>query len=505
MNEAPDAGFRERLAALAARAVADARRTGRRVLVSVAERVAAIDPLAALRCTALAGEADPGIEALLRAGRMFWSHAPSELAFAAIGAAVVVAPSGATRFADADREWRELLSTAIVDGVQDASGIDGPALVGGFAFDPTARRSDDWRAFPDAHLIVPALRLTASAGRHTLTTSFVAEPHDARAPSLDTLLQVRDVILASSQASAAHEAPDYSPDAAGALRLAPVRPDAAWRMLVERALREIQGGSLHKVVVARAERASAPVGLDVLAALAHLRTAHPTAYVFAYWRESAVFTGATPERLVRLRGRILESSSLAGSAARGASPAEDRASAARLVNSAKDQAEHALVLTALRSALAHVAEEVTADDMPSLLTLPNVHHLHTAVRATLREGHTLLQVAGALHPTPAVGGAPRDEALAFLRAHEELDRGWYAAPIGWVAADCGELVVALRSALVSGGDALLFAGCGIVAASDPEAELNESRVKLGAMEATLAVASTAVVRPAGAGRGAGCT
>jgi isochorismate synthase EntC len=145
-----------------------------------------------------------------------------------------------------------------------------------------------------------------------------------------------------------------------------------------------------------------------------------------------------------------------------------------------------MVRGALLEALGTMCDEITADDEPSLLALPHVQHLHTAVRARLLAGHSLLDLAGAVHPTPAVGGTPRAAALAFIREHEQLDRGWYAAPIGWVGRDAGELAVALRSALVHGGVATLFAGCGIVAGSEPARELAESRVKLRPMQAALA-------------------
>ena len=166
MNGTRDAGPPERLTALVARAASEAQRTGRRVLVSITERIGLVDPLAALRCAASAGEDDPAIEELVASGRMFWSHAPSELAFAAIGAAATIAPSGADRFTDADAEWRALLSTAVIEGIDDEAGMTAPVLVGGFAFDPSAGGSAEWRTFPAAHLMVPALRVTASHGRH---------------------------------------------------------------------------------------------------------------------------------------------------------------------------------------------------------------------------------------------------------------------------------------------------------------------------------------------------
>ena len=499
MNGTSGDGLPARLATLVARATDQARRTGAPVLVSATEEIAAVDPLAALECATSAADDDPAIESLVASARMFWSHAPSEIAFAAVGAAAVIAPSRADRFGEVDRQWRALHTTAIVEGSHD-----GPVLCGGFAFDDGGDPASAWAAFPCAHFVVPALRVASHRAAHVLTVCLLVHADGSLSTPPATLLRLREIMLGVRHVAIGELPAAVHVDTITPAQPVPLRPDDAWRALVHRALVDIHAGALRKVVLARGERASEPAGFDVIAALAHLRSSHPGAYVFAYWREHSVFLGATPERLVRLRDRVVDASSLAGSAARGGSTIADRTAADRLLHSAKDLAEHALVLAALREALVLFADDVVADETPSLVTLPNVHHLHTAVRATLRDGHSLLDVAAALHPTPAVGGAPRAEALAFIRAHECLGRGWYAAPIGWIGREDGELAVALRSALVTGPEAVLFAGCGIVAASDPEAELRESRLKLRAMEAALAVAARAAVQPSHASLGAGC-
>jgi isochorismate synthase len=219
-----------------------------------------------------------------------------------------------------------------------------------------------------------------------------------------------------------------------------------------------------------------------------------------------VFAGASPERLVRIDGREVRASGLAGSAPRGKTADEDAAIAAALLANAKEREEHAMVRRALLADLAELCDDVVAPAEPSLFTLPHVHHLHTALSARLRAGHSLLDLVARLHPTPAVGGAPRDAALQFIREHEGLDRGWYAAPIGWIGRDHGELAVALRSALVRGREAWLFAGSGVVADSDPAREYAETMLKLRPMELALVAAlvadgagAAAESVPAGAG------
>jgi isochorismate synthase len=216
--------------------------------------------------------------------------------------------------------------------------------------------------------------------------------------------------------------------------------------------------------------------------LARLEAAYPACHVFAISRGRRTFLGATPERLVRLERGVVCATALAGSVRRGATPAEDAALVATLQASAKNRHEHEVVVRGLTHDLAELCDDVRAAAEPVPMTMRNVHHLYTPVTARLRAGHDLLDLVARLHPTPAVGGLPRDAALEWLREHEGLDRGWYAAPVGWMGADGdGEFAVALRSALLDGESATLFAGCGVMSDSDPDDELAESELKLRPM------------------------
>jgi isochorismate synthase len=482
MSDVLAADLPSRLRALVADARDRARELRRPVLVSVVERLAHLDPLGALGMAAPAASRDPGIARILEPGRMFWAHPSSGLAITALGAAVRIAPSGESRFAEADREWRELLETGLVAGDGDGAAMSGPVLVGGAAFEPDGPRTALWDGFPSTDFLVPALLVSAEQGRGWLTASVLVGADGVPSVALDALARLRDAVL--STRTDVHDG-DEERDPAD-IGITDLRPRDRWSAMVADAVASIHEGEFRKVVLARGVRAHAPRGIDVLALLDYLRTAHRESYVFGCWRGTRAFVGASPERLVRLAGRSVDASSLAGSAPRGATAAEDSALAGRLLRSAKDRAEHAMVRSALVDALSRMCDDVQSDESPSLMTLPHVHHLHTAVHARLRDGHSLLELVGALHPTPAVGGTPRDRALAFIRDHEQLDRGWYAGPIGWVGRDAGELAVGLRSAIVSGVHATLFAGCGIVADSDPERELAESQVKLRPMQAALA-------------------
>jgi isochorismate synthase len=456
------------------------------VLVSFTERAPAFDPLIVLETVARDSSFN-GLGDDVGAGMMYWTHPSDDFTLAGIGAVATLTATGTDRFAAIDRAWRALLDGAVIDG---AAGVGaGPVLMGGFAFEPGGPVSKAWRDFPSAHMIVPRIQLTGSGGNCSTTISLIVGADGEPDADIETLIELRQTILESqppsSQTGASSDDPADAPVFRDSL------PPSEWREMVARAVDDIRAGGLEKVVLARAVECSAQRDMDVFELLQLLRGAHRSSFVFGYWRGESAFVGASPERLVRLDGRDVRASSLAGTARRGATPEEDEVLAEELMSSAKDQAEHATVRESLRGKLAEVCDEVIAADTPALLTLPHVHHLHTGVTGKLRGGNSLLDLVGRLHPTPAVGGTPRDKALEFIHAHERLDRGWYAAPIGWVGREHGEFAVALRSGVITGSEATLFAGCGIVADSHPERELEESILKLQPMQTAIAAALVA--------------
>ena len=454
------------------------------MLASVCERIPARDPLDALERLVHASATEAWLGEHAAAGRAYWTRARDDVSLAGLGAVATFAPEGMDRFAAVDRAWSALLDGALIDDTTDGVAGPGPVLMGGFAFQPEGPASETWQEYPSAHLIVPRLQLAVIGGECWLTISAIVGPDGEPDVAAAELTALCDTALDATSPAHVAEAPREPYDVAIACssRIDP----SAWQAMVETAVAAIRAGKLEKVVLAREVLASVPREPDVFAMLRHLRRAHRDCFVFAYWRGERVFLGASPERLVRLDGRDVRASSLAGSAKRGATPEEDAALSAALLASAKDLAEHAAVRDALHDGLAELCDDVSAAKVPSLLTLRHVHHLHTAVRAMLRPGHSLLDVVARLHPTPAVGGTPRDAALQFIRRYERLDRGWYAAPIGWLGRRGGEFAVALRSAVLSGCQATLFAGCGIVADSDPALEFAESLLKLRPVQAALA-------------------
>ena len=479
---------RSRLDALLATARERARARKRPVLVTLTQRAATLDPLAALESVSLASESNDLVASLVAEGRMYWTCPRDGFALAGVGAVAAFAPEGDKRFSSVDRDWAALLDGAVTENPDDGTPGLGPILMGGFAFDASTPQSGLWEGFASAHMIVPRLLFTSTGETSWLTVSAIV----GTGGELDTDLDVLTTLLNETGGVTLRcdNNPPIDETAGSKLQFRESRSAADWRSLVSTAVRHICAGKMQKVVLARDVHGTATDDIDVFGTLEHLRDTHRNSFVFGYWRGDTAFIGASPERLVRLDGNDVRASSLAGTEKRGATPEEDSALAALLLASSKDLAEHSAVRDALYDALSEISDDVEASETPSLLTLPHLHHLHTPVRARLREGHSLLDIVSRLHPTPAVGGTPREAALRFIKDHEQLDRGWYAAPIGWIGRGSGEFAVALRSAVIDGPDATLFAGCGIVADSDPELEYNESVLKLRPMQMAISAATS---------------
>jgi isochorismate synthase len=271
-------------------------------------------------------------------------------------------------------------------------------------------------------------------------------------------------------------------DAFGAAQLREVPSAEAYGAAVASVTECIRSGDLRKAVLARTIEVDAGRPLDPRRLAHRLRAVNPDAYTYAVPVDDGVFVGASPELLVSRRGVVVRSNPLAGSAPRSGDPDEDRANAEALRSSAKNREEHAIVVDAVRDTLWPLCGELTWDPEPVLLETPNVWHLSTRFEGRLKEPvPTALELALALHPTPAIAGAPTAAALSAIVELEPFARGVYAGPVGWVDADGdGEWAIALRCALLQGERAILYAGAGIVAGSDPAAEADETDRKFRA-------------------------
>ena len=265
----------------------------------------------------------------------------------------------------------------------------------------------------------------------------------------------------------------------GELTMSPA--PAVYAAAVAEVARRIRAGDLRKVVLARTIEVGGRV-FDPRRLAHRLRAVDPHAYTFIAPAADGVLVGASPELLVARHGGEVRTNPLAGSAPRSGNPVVDRANAERLIASAKDREEHAVVVEAVAAALEPLCVSLTWDREPVLQETPNVWHLSTRFRGHLVDpAPSALDLALALHPTPAVGGEPTDAARDVLAQLEGFDRGSYAGPVGWVdAAGNGEWAIALRCALLDGARATLYAGAGIVGASDPDAEVDETDRKFRA-------------------------
>jgi menaquinone-specific isochorismate synthase len=374
-------------------------------------------------------------------------------------AARVTLPAGEDRFTVAEKWFRSLLDTAATEDEVEVPG-SGPVAFGSFTFDPASDGSV---------LVLPRAVLGRRNGLAWLTT--IGGTGDLGAPSPVTApgrVRWHDGSLTAPR----------------------------WEQAVAAAVSSIRAGRLRKAVLARDLYATAAQALDVRALLHRLAARYPDCYTFA----CGGMVGATPELLIRREAAGISALVLAGTTPRGRDAAEDRALGAALLSSAKNIEEHAYAATGVREALAPLCEQLAADPTPFLLRLANVQHLATAVTGRLaaadqvrpgaagRQGSapSALAIAAALHPTAAVCGTPTDAAMELIRELEGMDRGRYAGPVGWVdARGNGEWGIALRCAEVDGSRARLFAGCGIVAGSDPAAELAEAQAKFRPMQDAL--------------------
>ena len=249
--------------------------------------------------------------------------------------------------------------------------------------------------------------------------------------------------------------------------------------LVGRATSAIEAGKLDKVVLAREVRVMANRPLVLGDLLVRLRALYPTCLTFSI----DGFVGASPELLVRRKGAEAVAVPLAGTVARSDDPGEDKRLSRLLLSSKKDLAEHGFVVSAVRETLARYSVAALDPPSPHLLHLSNVSHLATTLRTRLVDpAPSVLELVGALHPTPAVAGSPREAAVQFLAAHEDLDRDRYAGPVGYLrAGGDGAFWLGIRSAFVEGASARLVAGVGVVAGSEPLEELAETQLKLQAL------------------------
>ncbi len=453
----------ESLGAFLAQCSALAKAAGRPQLVSISLAVDHLDPLAVL-------------ESIFEPGELhFYAERPAQ-GFAVAGAEAVLefTAHGSGRFAEARDYIGQVLAETIAVGPLDEP-FAGPHFffANGFSAEAPAEAP-----FPALRLFVPRWQV-ARMGDSTIAVANLLITADA---------PVDLIAMKVWKAHAKFRAFDYRRAQRKDRPSAPKHVEEAgetgtYQRAVTQALREIAGGGYLKAVLARAQRLTTTEEFHPLGVLNHLRQRFPSCYAFSIGNgKGQSFIGASPERLVRVAGGRMHTEALAGSAPRGESASEDAALARALLQSEKDLREHHLVVGSITRRVADLGLKLEHADQPRLLGLANVQHLHLPISATLPAGVHILDLVARLHPTPAVGGTPREAAVAAIARLEPFARGLYAGPQGWVDhRGGGEFFVGIRSALVDGHTATVYAGAGIVAGSAPEKEFAETELKFKAL------------------------
>lgn len=352
-----------------------------------------------------------------------------------------------------------------------------PAFMGGAAFATGVPRDAEWAWFSDEMFVLPRWRAALTKDGSFATWIVRVEELSDRAALLRELSSANDVIARSPTMRI------YN----CALRSREDVPRERWNTLVRKALSAIDAGSVSKLVPVRRSHFVLETPIDPVACVARAGTRYRTCTRFLVEREERAFVGATPERLVRVRGRDVETDALAGSLPRAADQDPEPLSL-ELLASEKNRREHQAVVDAIRAMLTPWCTSLEIPETPRVRVLPNLVHLWSPIRGRLRLRKHPLELVSLLHPTPAIAGTPREFAVDWLVRNELHGRGWFSGPVGWFdAGGDGAFVVGLRSMLVHKHDAWLYAGAGVVAGSDPDSEYDETTAKLSAMTAALGV------------------
>ncbi len=444
-----------------------AAQSGRPTLVSITIQVESLDPLAVLESIFEPGE------------RHFYAERPAE-GWAIAGAESVLSfsASGPGRFEECQRFIDKALEDTIAVG-EPGVPFGGPHFFAAFSFLDNVTHGEPFEA---ACVFVPRWQVAHRDGRTTAVANLIVEG--------DSPIEALSAKVWNAHAkfrSFDFRAPDSPVDRSASASVEEVGGRRSYEAAVSRALARISKGEFEKIVLARAKDVRASAELHPLKLLNGLRQRFPDCNAFSVANGNGQsFIGASPERLLKVEEGVVLTEALAGSADRGATASEDAALGNRLLHSEKDLREQRIVLDSIVRSLAPLGLDLRYSARPLLKRLSNVQHLHTPVEARLPKGVRLLDMLGRLHPTPAVGGTPRELAVPLIPQLEAFPRGLYGGAIGWIdSRGGGEFIVALRSALIDGPRARMYAGAGIVDGSSPENELAETEFKFRAMQDAL--------------------
>ncbi len=336
---------------------------------------------------------------------------------------------------------------------------------GGLRFADFSKPDSSWQSFGSSHFILPRFEIVRDHEESLLACNLF--PADNLSHIMEEFRQLcfdpKPVIFQMPRLLQRWDNPNQN----------------GWRQKVEKALEAFKPRHLEKIVLARKSTFEFERKLHSLQLFERLRAAAPQCFHFYFqFYPTAAFIGASPERLFRCEGEKVWSEALAGTRPRGDSPETDVQLGEKLLNSNKDRREHQFVVEGIRTSLQSLCQTLEIDSPPSLLKVAGGQHLLTAIRGTLLSNIPSSKILEVLHPTPAVGGYPRKQALEEIEKLESFDRGWYAGPIGWIGSREAEFAVAIRSGLVEGNQLSLFSGAGIISGSTPEGEWEEIEHKM---------------------------
>ncbi|MFS0864432.1 isochorismate synthase [Fredinandcohnia sp. 179-A 10B2 NHS] len=434
------------------------------VLVSQVTEIKSIDPLLFFA----AGENETF------GTRSFWATPTLDTVIVGLGEAFTInQKTTSERFPFVEQSWKEFLKNALL--IEDYAPYGtGPLLLGGFSFDPLKPKTVLWEDFPDVKFVLPQLMLSIINGKSFLTINVVCNS------DLPTRYEAfEDFIKHIENINSKH-----SKQVSGYKRIE-VEP-TEWMESVRSAAEKVQNGVVEKVVLAREMRLQFESSISIESVLYQLKEEQAMSYLFAFEYGKSCFVGASPERLIKKEDQEFLTTCLAGSIRRGKTLSEDEQLENELLSDRKNLIEHDVVVQMIKSAMNEVCTSISSPDTPGIYKMRDIQHLYTPVKGIAKQGISLVNMVDRLHPTPALGGQPKQKAVEIIREIEVLDRGWYGSPVGWIdAKDNGEFAVAIRSGLVKGKNASLFAGCGIVGDSEPESEYKETMIKFKPMLSAL--------------------
>ncbi|MFH2055914.1 MAG: isochorismate synthase [bacterium] len=391
--------------------------------------------------------------------RTYWRGREGHLEIAGCGEALKVVAEQPEQYESAFAKMTQTLQTLPAD-------VEARWL-GGICYDPARAYDDLWSGFPRLWFVMPEITITRRDDRYQLTLALRQGESGKREQLEERLLQLFDPGKPEFQVRhTKYERQDI-----------PAHND--WLVQIEQARLQMKAGELDKVVLARRSDLRLAEPLEPTWFVEQLRIANRSGYTFMLQPQGGnAFVGAPPERLFKIKGRELFTEAIAGTRPISESEAETERYAAELRHSDKDSAEHSFVVSAIKESLAPLCEDLKSAPEPEIMRLGTVQHLRLPLQGRLKPDVGIAELLRAMHPTPAVGGTPRTAALEFIRETEAFTRGWYAAPVGYLGRDTCEFAVAIRSALLHANGLSLFAGAGIVAASEAEAEWQELEQKI---------------------------